>query len=124
VEIAQPGESDVASLKPGAIDASAKMPNHQETTTMSRTSDNLNLDGSPPLTSFSSCHAGIVSHLKTFGELPALLGPAARARKIAEETLAFFQGAVFDHHAEEERGLFPAVLAPPPGARSTTRSWG
>lgn len=78
---------------------------------MSQTPANLNLDDNKPLTNFSSCHEGIVLHLKTFGELPALLETAARARKIAEETLEFFQGAVFDHHAEEEKDLFPAVLA-------------
>lgn len=78
---------------------------------MSQTPAPLNLDDNKPLNNFSSCHEGIVSHLKTFGELPALLESAARARQIAEETLAFFQGAVFDHHAEEERDLFPAVLA-------------
>lgn len=64
-----------------------------------------------PLTDFSSCHEGIVARLKTFGELPALVAPAARVREIAEETLQFFQGAVFDHHVEEEKDLFPAVLA-------------
>jgi hypothetical protein len=67
--------------------------------------------GDAPLLNFSNCHAGIISHLKTFGELPALLEPAARARKIAEETLGFFRDAVFEHHSEEERELFPAVLA-------------
>lgn len=69
------------------------------------------LDDDKPLTNFSSCHDGILSHLKTFGELPVLLETAVQARRVAEETLAFFQGAVFDHHAEEERDLFPAVLA-------------
>jgi hemerythrin superfamily protein len=64
-----------------------------------------------PLTNFSNCHVGIVSHLQTFGELPALLEPAARARKIAEETLHFFRDAVYEHHSEEEKELFPAVLA-------------
>jgi len=34
-----------------------------------------------------------------------------RARQLARETLAFFQGPVFDHHREEEKDLFPAVLA-------------
>jgi hypothetical protein len=63
-----------------------------------------------PLLSFSNCHAGILSHLKSFAELPALLEPATRARKIAEETLKFFREAVFEHHSEEERELFPAVL--------------
>ncbi|WP_137896246.1 hemerythrin domain-containing protein [Ramlibacter sp. 2FC] len=41
-----------------------------------------------PLEQFSNCHAGIVSHLHAFGELSALLGPAARARQIAEDMLA------------------------------------
>lgn len=67
--------------------------------------------GDAPITSFSQCHVGILSHLKAFGDLPALLEPAARARKIAEETLSFFQDVVLEHHAEEERELFPAVLA-------------
>jgi hypothetical protein len=64
-----------------------------------------------PLLNFSNCHSGIISHLKTFGELPALLAPAERARKIAEETLGFFRDAVYEHHSEEENELFPAVLA-------------
>ena len=64
-----------------------------------------------PILNFSNCHAGILSKLKTFGELPALLEPAARARKVAADTLVFFRDAVYEHHSEEERDLFPAVLA-------------
>ena len=64
-----------------------------------------------PLLNFSNCHVGILSHLKSFAELPALMEPATRAREIAEETLKFFRGAVYEHHYEEERELFPAVLA-------------
>ncbi len=64
-----------------------------------------------PLDQFSNCHAGIVSHLHAFGELPALLGPAARARRIAEDMLGFFKDTVYEHHADEEKELFPAVLA-------------
>ncbi len=64
-----------------------------------------------PLLNFSNCHAGIISHLNDFAELPALLEPVARARAIAEETLRFFRAAVFEHHSEEERELFPAVIA-------------
>ena len=37
--------------------------------------------------------------------------PAARARKIARDTLAFFDEVIAEHHAEEERALFPAVRA-------------
>ena len=64
-----------------------------------------------PLLNFSNCHVGILSHLKSFAELPALLEPATRARKIAEETLGFFRDAVYEHHSEEENELVPAVLA-------------
>lgn len=64
-----------------------------------------------PITNFSNCHVGILKKLHILGELPALLEPAARARKIAEEALEFFREAVFEHHSEEERDLFPAVIA-------------
>lgn len=67
--------------------------------------------GHSPIDDFSQCHAGILSHLQALGQLPALLEPAAQARRIAAETLGFFREAVFEHHAEEERELFPAVLA-------------
>jgi len=40
-----------------------------------------------------------------------LLEPAARARQIAEQSLEFFREAIFEHHLEEERELFPAVIA-------------
>ena len=64
-----------------------------------------------PLDEFRNCHAGIVAHLDSLAEVPALLEPAARARRIAGETVDFFRRAVYEHHAEEERELFPAVLA-------------
>lgn len=64
-----------------------------------------------PLDDFSNCHSGILKHLAALGELPALLEPAARARRIATEALGFFREAVFEHHSEEEKELFPAVLA-------------
>lgn len=67
--------------------------------------------GHTPIDDFSQCHVGIVAHLNSLGELPALLEPAQRARAIAAETLKFFRDAVYEHHAEEERELFPAVLA-------------
>ena len=68
-------------------------------------------DAHSPIEDFSQCHAGILSHLQELGALPALLEPAARARRIAADTLRFFREAVFEHHAEEEHELFPAVLA-------------
>jgi len=63
-----------------------------------------------PLNTFSNCHAGIQRHLADLGDLPMLLAPAQRARRIAEEALGFFRAALFEHHAEEETELFPAVL--------------
>ncbi|RYY89288.1 MAG: hemerythrin domain-containing protein [Comamonadaceae bacterium] len=63
-----------------------------------------------PLNQFSQCHAGIVTHLQALAELPVLMTAAARARSVAEESLRVFRHAVFEHHAEEESELFPAVL--------------
>ncbi|MCZ2104947.1 MAG: hemerythrin domain-containing protein [Comamonadaceae bacterium] len=68
-------------------------------------------DYEDPLSNFVDCHGGILSHLHTFGELPALLEPAARARTIAAQTIEFFNSTVFAHHIDEEKELFPAVLA-------------
>jgi hemerythrin-like domain-containing protein len=74
-----------------------------------------------PLAEFAGSHRNIVSQLDTLGELPALLEPAARARRIAQEALAFFRPAIFDHHADEEKDLFPAVLdASAPGDEADT----
>ncbi|HYW58773.1 MAG TPA: hemerythrin domain-containing protein [Polaromonas sp.] len=70
---------------------------------------------SEPLTSFSQCHLGILSKLEAFMELPGLQAAAAQARTVANQTLALFRDAVIEHHADEERELFPAVL------RSATR---
>jgi len=67
--------------------------------------------GDEPLNQFAHCHSGILSRLSMLDELPGLLGPAARARMIAEQALSFFREAIFEHHLEEERELFPAVLA-------------
>ncbi len=64
-----------------------------------------------PVDDFAQCHVGIVAQLRALGELPALLEPARRARQIATQALSFFRDAVVEHHAEEERELFPAVLA-------------
>jgi hemerythrin-like domain-containing protein len=63
-----------------------------------------------PIANFSQCHVGIVQQLNALGELPALMDPAMRARQIATQTLGFFDEVILQHHAEEERELFPAVL--------------
>lgn len=67
--------------------------------------------GHSPIDDFSQCHAGILGHLQALDALPALLAPAAQARQVAADALGFFRDAVFEHHAEEETELFPAVLA-------------
>jgi len=67
--------------------------------------------GSAPIQDFSHCHAGILKRLDQLNELPPLLDPAARAREIAANALEFFREAIFEHHLDEERELFPAVLA-------------
>jgi hypothetical protein len=64
-----------------------------------------------PITHFSNCHVGIFAQLDRMGDLPALLGPAAQARKIAEQSLAFFSTGMYTHHSEEEKDLFTAVRA-------------
>lgn len=64
-----------------------------------------------PLDEFSNCHGGILEKLDALDRLPALLAPAAEARRIAAESLDFFSSVVYEHHGEEERELFPAVLA-------------
>lgn len=64
-----------------------------------------------PLTDFSQCHVGITSRLKALSGLPALLESAAQARRLAAESLTFFDDVIEEHHGSEERELFPAVIA-------------
>lgn len=69
----------------------------------------MGADTDAPISHFSNCHTGIFAQLARLDDLPALLGPAAQARKIAQTSLAFFKEALFNHHSEEEMDLFPAV---------------
>jgi hemerythrin-like domain-containing protein len=71
----------------------------------------MTADKQAPIDDFSQCHVGIFRKLDQLSELPALLEPAARAREIADQSLEFFREAIFEHHLDEERELFPAVLA-------------
>lgn len=88
--------------------ASCEEPNMITTPSAANTPNNA---ANAPITNFTECHAGILSQLRLLDELPGLLVSAVRARQVARESLAFFQTAIFEHHAEEERDLFPAVLA-------------
>src|SRR5690606_15530067 len=53
---------------------------------------------------------GILTQLQALSGLPALVTAAAQAREVAADTLALFDHAVLEHHADEEKELFPAVL--------------
>ncbi len=66
-------------------------------------------DTEAPISHFTHCHVGILAQLSRLNELPALLGPAALARKTAEQSSAFFGKGMYVHHQEEEKELFPAV---------------
>lgn len=68
------------------------------------------VDAQAPLTTFSQCHAGITSQLQALAGLPALMDAAQRARAVAAGTVNLFKHSVFEHHAQEEIELFPAVL--------------
>jgi hemerythrin-like domain-containing protein len=71
--------------------------------------ENYTVDTDAPLTNFSHCHIGILHQVDRLSELPALLGPAMLAQKIASQAVDFFHRGMFAHHQEEERELFPAV---------------
>lgn len=63
-----------------------------------------------PIENFSHCHDGIISQLKAMADLPDLAVAAERARQVAEDTRQFFRNVIYNHHDEEERVLFEAVL--------------
>ena len=64
-----------------------------------------------PLDNFSHCHDGIITHLNALGRLAEQAELALRARQAAEDTRHFFRDVIYNHHEEEERVLFEAVLA-------------
>jgi hemerythrin-like domain-containing protein len=64
-----------------------------------------------PVQGFSHCHEGIVAKLNELEQLPALAQAATKARAIAQSAQAFYREVVLTHHADEEKELFPAVLA-------------
>ena len=63
-----------------------------------------------PLDTFVNCHTGILSTLSAMTEMPDLLAAAERSRIIAATAERVFSDAALEHHADEERELFPAVL--------------
>lgn len=67
-------------------------------------------ESNAPIHHFAHGHVAILAQLSRLNDLPALLGPAALARKTAEQSIAFFGRAMYEHHQEEEQDLFPSVL--------------
>lgn len=67
-------------------------------------------DPQAPLETFSQCHVGITRQLQALDGLPELAQAAQRAREVAAGTEALFRDAVLEHHTEEEKDLFPAVV--------------
>ncbi len=68
------------------------------------------VDTGAPLDTFHRCHEGIIHQLNESKALAELADAATRARRIAQDTLKLFEGAVMPHHSEEEVELFPAVV--------------
>lgn len=64
-----------------------------------------------PLAEFSECHHDFVARLHSALYLPELVTAAMRARAMANDLLDLFTEGVFQHHQDEERELFPAVIA-------------
>ena len=67
--------------------------------------------GDLPIHTFSRCHEGIRAQLQALALLAQQDGATPHAREVARHALQTFRIAMFDHHAEEEKELFPAVLA-------------
>lgn len=63
-----------------------------------------------PLDNFSHCHDGILVELNAMSALPELARAAQQARRQADAVLQFYRKVVKNHHDEEERVLFDAVL--------------
>jgi uncharacterized protein (DUF305 family) len=63
------------------------------------------------LTDVSQALLGLSSKLQAFAQLPALQAADAQTRTIAANMLVLFRHEMFEHHAQEELQLFPAVLA-------------
>lgn len=66
--------------------------------------------GDAPLDTFSHCHDGILAQLAAMDRLPELARALLQARQQADAVLQFYRTVVINHHEEEERILFDAVL--------------
>lgn len=64
-----------------------------------------------PIQDFSDCHVGIVGTLRELTALSRQQVPSPQRSDAAGRILEFFRDVVAAHHTEEEKDLFPAVLA-------------
>ena len=78
---------------------------------MAQTNNPQDARGGLPIHSFSRCHESIRAQLQSLSQLPQQAGATPQARLAARQVLQFFRTVMFDHHGEEEKELFPAVLA-------------
>lgn len=66
------------------------------------------------LTALDACHQQIQQHLSLLSDLQMLLeteSDSAACRQKAEAIESFFSGTSRQHHAEEEKHVFPSLLA-------------
>ncbi len=78
---------------------------------MTQTNHPQDAPGELPIHNFSRCHDGIRAQLQALALLPQQNGSTPHPRDVARQALQSFSTAMFDHHGEEEKELFPAVLA-------------
>lgn len=78
---------------------------------MQRATPALASDNDTPIALFNHSHSGILRALRDVEQLPSLAQAAEQARTQAQAALRFFDEVVLAHHQDEERSLFPAVLA-------------
>jgi hemerythrin-like domain-containing protein len=67
-----------------------------------------------PFEALDACHREVVSHLQLLNRLVVHLdaqGIDAEARSMAAEVVRFFNESAQQHHAEEERVVFPPLLS-------------
>ena len=67
-----------------------------------------------PFEALDSCHRDVMVHLQTLDRLVNHLsrqGVDEEARRLARAVMAFFSVHAHQHHAEEERVVFPPLLA-------------
>lgn len=68
------------------------------------------IDTSAPLKTLYHSHESLVASLNGLAELPQLVEQADRGRRLAAASMDHFRAEMMEHHEDEERDLFPAVL--------------